>query len=168
MIRSRAQWVEEGERSTSYFLNLEKRNKLQHTLNEVVSDSGRIVTGTKNILTEAMTFYQNLYTKDLMVNSGMFYADFNHDHVTLSEDQMLNCEGPLTLDECFRTLCALSLNKTPGTDGLPVEFYKTFWPEIGHIVINSFNKAFDNSSVSLEQGRATITLIPKLPKDKRF
>ena len=31
ILRSRATWHEKGEKSTKYFLNLEKRNKTSHT-----------------------------------------------------------------------------------------------------------------------------------------
>lgn len=89
-------------------------------------------------------------------------------HNKLSPEQQLVCEGELTLDELSRSLLAMSDNKSPGSDGLPCEFYKKFWNEIGILVLNSFNKAIQNGHISDEQGRACITLIPKPSKDHRF
>ena len=33
-------------------------------------------------------------------------------------------------------------NKTPGSDGLPVEFYKVFWNDISDLFLNSINYAY--------------------------
>ena len=42
-------------------------------------------------------------------------------------------------------------NKSPGLDGLSVEFYKTFWPEIGSLVVESFNEAFQWNRLSIPE-----------------
>ena len=40
-------------------------------------------------------------------------------------------------------------NKTPGFDGLPVEFYVVFWVDISDMSINSYNYPLDNGQMSL-------------------
>ena len=40
--------------------------------------------------------------------------------------------------ECFEAL-KMKNNKSPGSDGLSVEFYKTFWNEIKMYFVNSIN-----------------------------
>jgi hypothetical protein len=37
----------------------------------------------------------------------------------------------------------MKLNKTPGLDGLSVEFYKCFWNHINDMIIDSYNEAFE-------------------------
>ena len=37
-------------------------------------------------------------------------------------------------------------NKPPGIDGLSVDFYKTFWNEIGDLLVDSLNEEFANGS----------------------
>ena len=56
--------------------------------------------------------------------------------------------------------------KTPGNDGIPIEFYKTFWPLIGEFMVNSFNEAYENREMSSSQRQAIITLIEKKGKDR--
>jgi len=41
----------------------------------------------------------------------------------LSEEEKLSCEGRITLEECTLTLQSFQNNKTPGNDGIPIEFY---------------------------------------------
>ena len=36
------------------------------------------------------------------------------------------CDGVISLKECEIAVSKMKLNKSPGEDGLPVEFYKTF------------------------------------------
>ena len=41
---------------------------------------------------------------------------------TLSEEQKNSCEGKISSEECFRILDTCQDNKTPGNDGIPIEF----------------------------------------------
>ena len=50
MIRSRAYWVENGERNTKNFINLEKRNQILKTITAVYTEDGNIVYSTQDIL----------------------------------------------------------------------------------------------------------------------
>ena len=50
IIRSRANWVENGERNTNYFINLEKRNQKLKNVTAIYDDNGCIVNSTKDIL----------------------------------------------------------------------------------------------------------------------
>ena len=59
----------------------------------------------------------------------------------------------------------MKLNKSPGNDGFSVEFYQTFWPYIGGLVVDAFNEAFDNGNLSVSQKQGVITLIEKDGKD---
>ena len=40
------------------------------------------------------------------------------------------CEGEITLEECTSAIFQMKLNRSPGLDGLNVEFDRTFWNEI--------------------------------------
>ena len=52
-------------------------------------------------------------------------------------------------------------NKTPGTDGLPGEFYKMFWKYISTLLVSALNYAFKSGCLSITQRRGVIKLIPK-------
>ena len=55
-------------------------------------------------------------------------------------------------------------NKSPGTDGLPCEFYKSFWAYIQGPLLNSINYSFEKGELSVSQKRGIITLLPKKGK----
>ena len=55
----------------------------------------------------------------------------------------------------------MALNKSPVIDGLPSEFYLTFWGTIGVDLVNAFNSSFDVGKLSLTQRSGAITLLLK-------
>ena len=59
-------------------------------------------------------------------------------------------------------------NKTPGSDGFTIEFYRFFWNAIGPIMVDSLNCAFENGKMSISQKRGIISLIPKKDKDRKY
>ena len=68
-------------------------------------------------------------------------------------------ENPNILKLSDELSLIFQLGKTPGNDGIPIEFYKIFWPLIGKFLIGSFNEAFDNKEMSPSQKQALITLV---------
>ncbi len=62
----------------------------------------------------------------------------------------------LTMEELEKALNSMGNGKTPGFDGFSVEFYKTFWTEIGPDLL-----AVLNQSLSDGQLPRIITLLPK-------
>ena len=83
----------------------------------------------------------------------------------LSEDYKQSGEGVITLDECSKVLNSFAINKTPGNDGLPIEFYQTFWNSVGELLVESFNESFIKGEMSPSQRQAIITLIEKKDQD---
>ena len=55
--------------------------------------------------------------------------------------------------------------KSPGSDGIKVEFYKLFWNVVKEFYINSINYSFQTGSLTDFQKQSIITLIPKQNKN---
>ena len=55
----------------------------------------------------------------------------------------------------------MNADKTPGTDGLPVEFYKAFWDDISTRLLSALNFAYESGCLSITQRRGIIKLIQK-------
>jgi hypothetical protein len=49
------------------------------------------------------------------------------------------CEGKISEGECVEVIKTFKNGKSPGTDGLPIEFYTIFWNDITNLVLNSFS-----------------------------
>lgn len=73
IIRSRARWVEEGEKNTKYFLNLEKRNKSLNSIHALKNAEGDLISSNDEILLQIKNFYQGLYKSSDCVPDPFFY-----------------------------------------------------------------------------------------------
>ena len=51
--------------------------------------------------------------------------------------------------------------KTPGSDGIPAEFYKVFWNDISEHLVTSINHGYQKEQFSVTQRPGIIKLIPK-------
>ena len=59
-------------------------------------------------------------------------------------------------------------NKTPGYDGLPVEFYIALWPDLSDLLIDAYNFSLQHGMLSQSQRNGIITLLPKNDKDPMY
>ena len=59
-MRSRAKWMEEGEKNTAYFCNLEKRKQEYNSFCSLIIN-GEECTDPKRNPNEVLNFYSNLY-----------------------------------------------------------------------------------------------------------
>ena len=171
-LRSKVRWYEEGEKPSKYFFNLEKRNFNNKVINKLnVNDE--LINDPKEILREEKKFYENLYTSSNNVDIENEMPDIatfldNTEAPKLSEQDKLKCEGELQEFELLNVLKNTANKKSPGSDGFPVEFYKVFWPQCKHFLLNALNTAYNRGLLSTTQRHGVITLLPKKDKDTLF
>ena len=58
-------------------------------------------------------------------------------------DQASLCEGAITVDEISFAIKNMNTNKSPGPDGLTVEFYRKFWNLLSPYLVRVYNACFD-------------------------
>ncbi len=166
IIRSRAQIFEEGEKSSKYFLSLEKRNQGKKSISQLKDNAGNIVSDKKGIEDIIEHYYTSLYKKDdYMCPENIKEIFFANMHTCLSDDEKNTCEGYITKDELLAALKQTKNNRSPGIDGIPVDFYKVFWSDISDHMVKAMNWAIQNDELSSNHRRGIITLIPKKAKD---
>ena len=159
IVRSRARWHEHGEKNSKYFLNLEKRNSIKKHIRKLCI-SGTISIDPFQITNAQKSFYSKLYKRQQMHHNTDEVKRFleNPNISKLPEELRTSCEGKITFDECEKILGSFQMGKTPGNDGIPIEFCRPFWPFIGAFMVESFNEAYDNKEMSSLQKQAIITL----------
>ena len=161
-IRSRAKWTEQGEKSTKYFLSLEKEIISKNTIKKLKKNDGTYTNTDSDIIEEGFSFYKNLYGKEnTSENEIMDYLDDSNNIKKLNDKKRESLEGKITEKECIKALKSMKKNKSPGNDGLPVEFYNTFWQEIKNLLIESLNYAYDVGELSATQRRSMLSLLFK-------
>ena len=149
---------------------MEKRHYKQGTISQIKLNDRDFVTSHEEILTECVSFYKNLYSSKGMTydqNDTTFFPEREHESAFHDHEQTA-CEGALTEKECLEALKDMRTEKTPGTDGLPAEFYKVFWNDISAFLIRALNYAYETGQLSVTQRRGIIKLIPKKDAEPYF
>ena len=167
VVRSRAKWIEDGEKNTKYFLQLEKQNSKLKSI-KALDINDNIVTNADEVMSECEKYYKTLYTNDSkVINDDTENPFLNAEHPMLEEEEKRFCDRSITIDECLKSLKELPNNKSPGSDGLPADFYKFFWNNIKSYFFQSYQYSIENGMLSRDQRQAILTLIPKKDKDLR-
>ena len=160
-VRSRAIWMEKGEKSTSYFLSLKKKQQTNNTIHKVKDDSGTVVNDNNGIMKRLVDFYSSLYSsrKISTVDIENYLLNIECKQITVHEQK--SCDIIPTLSECRKAVSRMKNNKSPGQDGLPVEFYKVFWNDVKEIYYESLVESIESGIMPFSQRTAIISLIYK-------
>ena len=156
------------EKSSKYFLNLEKKRGENGTVKKLVKGDTDI-SNSDDILEELHSFYSNLFDRKISKTESECKNFLDSLNIpTISEQHKLDCEKALSLEDLENSLFKMSIGKSPGNDGLSVEFYKAFWDDIKHVFFESVCYSRLVGELSISQRQAIIKLIEKKNKDKRF
>ncbi len=90
----------------------------------------------------------------------------NNDMTRRSQKQKELCKRLVSQDEILRRIEELSNGHTPGTDGLLADWYKYFLIDIKSTLTDSIIYTLKNGTLSIEQKRDIITLLPKKIKNR--
>jgi hypothetical protein len=86
----------------------------------------------------------------------------------ISNEHKLSCDKALSIEEHADCIFSMSKGKSPGNDGLTVEFYQFFWTDIKELLFESLKYSRIVGELSPSQRQAIIKSIEKRDKDKRF
>ena len=160
-IRARIRWMEEGEKSTKYFLSLEKNNAKKKEISHLKCKNNRTVSRNEEIINEIVNYYSHLYKKEKHEIKHMESYICSQNIKQLSSENKELCEGLLTVKECERAVFAMQKNKAPGSDGISIEFYQVFWSQIKTFLVDALNECYVTGLMSNTQRKGLITLLFK-------
>ena len=126
-LRSKCDWYEQGEKSTKFFLNLEKQRDNQSRIRKLIVNEKERNNETE-ILNQIKLFYDTLFQNPSQKDSVDDINDFLNtlDILKLSTDQIILCDIELTEKDLYHSMKSMKNVKSPGNDGLTKEFYVTF------------------------------------------
>jgi len=161
-IRSRIKWLLEGERPTRYFFSLAKSRRKQSTIRGLYQnqDPNRLKTSLLDINNVAKQYYQSLYTTE-NVDTQAWDEIFTGWSQKISAAQQTLLEMNYTDEELLQQLRRMANNKSPGMDGLPVEWYRCFWEEVKVFLVAIANDLLNGGNLSSCMEVARITLLHK-------
>ena len=156
-VRSRAQFIEEGEKPTSFFFRLERIRDQKHAVTAILNKEGKEVNTQKEIERAHVDFYSKLYADSEINDTAQHSLLEGLPRVLLPVDSDC-CEGEIALHEATRAGNDLRLNKVPGPDGLTVEFYRCFWDVLGPKLVEVVNTCFGEEELT-ESMKSSVTRV---------
>ena len=80
---------------------------------------------------------------------------------SLTDIERAGCEGLFSKDELFSALKGLQTGKTPGSDGLPTEFYLAFWDDLSDFLVLVLNERYRLGVLTCSQRESLLRLLYK-------
>lgn len=154
----------EGEQNTTrQFWTQFKKRKQRTKIKELQLSNGKVSESKNEIANEIKTFYSALWTRiadDNQANQADYLTAYNAatSQTSMREKTTIN---PIHQEEVWHTIRNMKREKTPGRDGLTVEFYITFWDKIGRKLTHLINNAILFSNMPESWDKAKIILIHK-------
>ncbi|KAJ1526351.1 hypothetical protein ONE63_009500 [Megalurothrips usitatus] len=149
----------EANMQSKFFLNLARQAKKSAAISNLQING--VVTNDKN---QIFTYIQQHYKKSFsQENLEPINPDspIYQDLPSLSHQDRDHCDTPLTEEEILESIKKAQLNRAPGLDGIPIEFYKFFWDQIKIIFLKVVQNFHQTGELPASMKKIVISPIPK-------
>jgi len=122
-MRSRAKFIEEGEKNTKYFLNIEKANANKKIMDRLINEEGNAVTSQQEIMKEQVKYFTKTFSKKGCFDENQaetFITNCDIPQVTKEQNDFL--ESEITEKYFAEALGKLNNGSSPGLDGIITSF----------------------------------------------
>ena len=165
MIRSREQLIANEDKPTKFFYLQEQIKQTKKSIKSLKTqdDNGQIkvTTETAAIQHQIREYYIDLFKKHPTEVEAQNEI-LQHTIKTLTREQKEYLDAPLTEPEILNAIEYTETNKSPGIDGIPVEFYQKFWPILKDDFVTMANHIYIHQQpLSTTQKTGVIVLIYK-------
>lgn len=160
-IRSRSQHTVENEETSVFHMLREAKRARTKILTELKTNDGTILTTQKEIRNVIQHAYADLMSGNMINEAALADLQSNLTH-RLSPADAEDLLTDVTEDELEDAVFHSPKNKSPGSDGIPIELYQAFWPLMKTKLIAICN-ALQKPDVAIPQEfkEGLVVLIPK-------
>ncbi|CAM2108983.1 unnamed protein product [Caretta caretta] len=147
------------DRGSRFFYALEKTRGAKKHITCLLAEDGTPLMEPVELCGRARAFYTSLFSPDPTDPGacGVLWEELP----TVSASNRDRLELPLTLAEFSKALRRMPTKKSPGMDGLTVEFYRMFWDVLGPDLVTVWAESLQSGVLPLLCRRAVLALLPK-------
>ena len=161
--RRRKRWLLESNRSSKFMFRLVANDRGGRAMGAVKRSDGVIVEERKEVAHEVANFYDTLFSSDETVETVQtrFFEENADCLPKINEETAKEMEEPIKIEEILRGISLLGGGKSPGSDGIVIEFYKEFAEVMADILLVVFEAIQVTKGASSTLREAIIILLYK-------
>ena len=160
-VRSRVQDTMANETISKFLIAKQKEIAQKKIIYSIEDGNGTTLSTFSEIQSHITGFFKDLYHKgNCDIEKQEFFLSFLHNELSDSDRELLG--SPISIPDIQKAIKDMSLNKTPGNDGLPLEIYDENWEIIGNDLLTIYKSILETGHLSESQRQAVITLIPNI------
>ena len=166
-VRARLEQIQGSECNTAFYKGVENSRQTRNVIESLIDKDGTETSNQHEILKLMGDFYKNLYTSSSIGDKEIetFLDTITFEHI-LTDKQKEQIEGMPTQEELIDAIHNLKINKSPGTDGIPVLFYKKFWNDLKTPYLNMINECFATGILPSSTKTSVLSLLYKTDNRK--
>ncbi|CAM2099441.1 unnamed protein product [Caretta caretta] len=158
-FQSRIRLLWEMDRGSRFFYAMEKTTGAKKHVTCLLEEDGTPLTDPMEMCGRACDFYTSLFSPDLTYPGACRVLWEELPMVSVGDRDRL--ELPLTLAKFSEFLRHMPPIKSPGMDGLTVEFYCAFWDILGPDLATVCAESLQGGVLPLSCRQAVLALLPK-------
>ena len=167
MVRAHLQWLDQGEKPTSFFCKLETKNYVDKIIKRIQTPDGSIITEQSKILQKVQEFYSKLF--DNKENSLKSMATSKIPELQyFKKIDSSNLGREISTDKLGKALKKMKNNKSPGIDGISADFLKVFWGKLKYHIKMELTTHMLKVHYLFLGAKSIITCLPKDNKPRQF
>ena len=173
-LRARQKWSEEGERSTKYFLGLERARKPPPGELSVLAPDGTTITGRAKVARAVRKTWSNIFAEPTAPDPKQPLALDRSPTATaagskfrgswlkaLSKQAAAHAQREIGMQETWPVIARLRERSSPGPDGLSAVIYKLHWHLLGPLWVDMIKEAESNGALHVDVSGGLLILLPK-------
>ena len=172
IVVTRSEKYEMDEKGTKYFHEKLKNASIASNIYKIErEEDGKVTETPTEIAEEVKRFWGNIAKRrkeprDIdLAHKNKLTWQFLKGLPQLADYQKQMCEKDITLEEAEDIIMKLPEGKSPGNDGLPYLFYKTYWNKVGDLWLNMVNDSLKNGVFPKTTKTSVLKLLHKRGKN---
>ena len=157
--RSRINWLQNGDKNTSYFHNFAKERRKRNLIKKLRNENGAWLEDTATLNPMVSDYFAGLFSTEVDEPDPDLLAKVVP---KVSDEMNEQLQKPYSAEDVKKALFSIGDMKAPGLDGLHAIFFKKCWDILGDALTIEVLDAVNNKIIPPGWNDTVIVLIPKV------